>query len=73
MLKDFVAHYKLTHQIIAVDKEKYDKVESAYKVDAIPQVVLIDRKGIVRMVRVGAGPEIAAEVEEEIRKLLAEK
>ena len=37
------------------------------------RAVLIDRKGIVRMVRVGSGPANAADLEEEIKSLIAEK
>jgi hypothetical protein len=38
----------------------------------VPQLVLIDRKGIVRLIDVG-GEKSSATVETEIKKLLAEK
>jgi len=73
MLKDFAAHHKLGHQLMTVSKEDWGKASSAYGVRGIPQVVVIDRKGIVRMVKVGSGPENAKAIEEEIRTLLKEK
>jgi hypothetical protein len=48
-------------------------VNDAYKVSTLPQAVLIDRKGNVRLVRAGPAKDNAAAVEAEIQKLLAEK
>jgi thiol-disulfide isomerase/thioredoxin len=73
MLKDFVGYHKLTHRIMTVSKEAWQKAGEAYSVQGIPHAVLIDRKGAIRMVRVGSGPENAAALQEEIRKLIAEK
>jgi len=73
MLRDFVAHYKLTHQILVTSKEERGRLSQAYKIRGIPHAVLMDRKGIVRMVKVGATPENAEALHEEIKKLLAEK
>ena len=73
MIKDFLAFHKLSHQIMTVSKEGNLTTGKDYSVRGIPQAVLIDRKGIVRMVRVGSGEANAAALEEEIRKLLAEK
>jgi hypothetical protein len=52
---------------------QYDKTADAYGVRGIPHVVLIDRRGMVRMVRVGAGESNAKALESEIRKLLDER
>jgi len=73
MLKDFAAHHKLGHQLMTVSKEDWKKASDAYGVRGIPQVVVIDRKGIVRMVKVGSGPDNAKAIHEEIRTLLKEK
>jgi len=73
MLKAFATHHKLKHEILVVSKDNWKKASGDYKVRGIPQVVLIDRKGIVRMVRVGSGPANAEALEEEFKKLLKEK
>jgi hypothetical protein len=39
-------------------------------VNPIPHVVLIDREGIIRFVRIGAGEDTAKEIEAQIRKHL---
>lgn len=73
MLKDFVAHHKLNHRIITLPRDGWKQTGADYRITGIPHVVLIDRKGIIRMVRVGSGPENAAAIHEEIRRLIAEK
>jgi len=73
MVKDFAAHHKLTHQLMVATKEAWDKASQDYGVRGIPQAVVIDRQGNVRLVRVGSGEENAATLHEEIRKLLKEK
>lgn len=72
MLKRFADHHKLRYTVGVVgDKDK--AVYGEYGVRGIPQMVLIDRKGVVRMVKVGAGDANAKALEEEIKKLLAEE
>jgi len=73
VIKDFAAHYKLTHQLMATSKDGWKKAGDDYRVRGIPTAVLVDRQGNVRMVRVGSGPDNATALEEEIRKLLKEK
>jgi thiol-disulfide isomerase/thioredoxin len=73
MLKDFIAHHKLTHEILVVSKDAWKKASDDYRFRGIPTAVLIDRQGVVRMVRVGSGPQNAADLEAEIKKLLAQK
>jgi thiol-disulfide isomerase/thioredoxin len=73
MIKAFAAHHKLTHQLLVLSKDEMETASKAYRVNGIPQAVLIDRKGNVRMVRVGSGPDNAKALEAEIRKLLAER
>jgi thiol-disulfide isomerase/thioredoxin len=71
MLKDFIAHHKLEHRIMALDKGSVFSKE--YAVKGIPTVALIDRKGNVRMIKVGSTQANADALKAEIRKLLAEK
>jgi thiol-disulfide isomerase/thioredoxin len=73
MVKDFAAYHKLTHQLLMISKDSWDKASKDYAVQGIPTAVLIDRQGNIRMVRVGSGPENAKLLEDEIKKLLAEK
>src|SRR5262249_19620466 len=74
MLKDFVGHHKLEHRIMTMTKDEWAKVvNKEYRVTGIPTAVLIDRKGIVRMVKVGSGEANANALKAEIKKLLAEK
>jgi len=73
VLKDFAGHHKLTHRLMALTQADWQKASKDYRVNGIPHAVLIDRSGIVRMVRVGATPANAADLHEEIKKLVAEK
>jgi thiol-disulfide isomerase/thioredoxin len=73
MLRAFAAHHKLGHLLMALPDDQRKAAYTAYNVYGIPQAVLIDRKGVIRMVKVGSGPANAKSLEEEIRKLLDEK
>jgi thiol-disulfide isomerase/thioredoxin len=73
MLKDFAAHHKLNHLLIAAPRADLKKVYQGYKVTGIPEAVLIDRRGRVRMVKVGSGEANAKALEGMIKKLIAEK
>jgi thiol-disulfide isomerase/thioredoxin len=73
MLKDFAAHHKLDHRLEPLAREEWKKLSTAYSVRGIPTAVLIDRKGIVRMIKVGSGKANAEALEAEIKKLLDEK
>jgi len=73
MIKDFAAHHKLTHELLVLSKDNWQKASKDYHVRGIPTAVLIDRQGIVRMVRVGSGPQNAEALEQEIKKLIAQK
>jgi thiol-disulfide isomerase/thioredoxin len=70
MLKDFAAYHKLEHRLLMVPKEAMETISSDYHVSGIPTAVVIDRQGIVRMVKVGADDENARDLEKEIKKLL---
>jgi thiol-disulfide isomerase/thioredoxin len=73
MLKDFAGHHKLKHLLIAAPRAELNKVYTDYKVTGIPEAVLIDRKGKVRMVKVGSGEANAKALADMIKKLIAEK
>ncbi len=67
MLKQFLAHHKLKHAIaVTLDRSNSE----AYGVTGIPQVVVIDRSGKVRLIRVGSGEKNAHDVEEMIKNLI---
>jgi len=74
MLRDFATFHKLDHRLQAMSKDDWTKVANKdYQVRGIPTVVLIDRKGIVRMIKVGSGEANAKALDAEIKKLLDEK
>jgi len=67
MLLQFAAHHKLKHRF-AIQKDR--TVSGYYGVTGIPQVVVIDRKGKIRIIRVGSGGKNAKDVEKMIQQLL---
>jgi thiol-disulfide isomerase/thioredoxin len=67
----FAKHHELRH-VMAVGKSDSNFAKQ-YAVTGIPQVVLVDRHGKVRMIRVGSGSQNAHDLEAMIEKLLAEK
>ena len=73
MLKEFAAFHKLSHELLVVSKQAWQQAGKDYHIEGIPTVALVDRQGIVRMIRVGSGPDNAKALEEEIKKLLTEK
>ena len=73
MLKDFADSNKLTYRLQAAAGDDIKTVYQDYKVRGIPQMVVIDRKGIVRMIKVGSGEENAKAIEMEIKKLIEQK
>ena len=72
LMKAFAAHHKLDFLLLTLAKEEALRTFDAYAVNGIPQVVLIDRQGMVRTIRFGDEKD-ASTVESEIKKLLAEK
>lgn len=71
MLEKFMAHHELKHPTIVTPEGSGMNAEFA--VSGIPHAVLIDRKGVIRMIKVGSGEENARELEAMIKQLLAEK
>jgi thiol-disulfide isomerase/thioredoxin len=73
MLRAFAAHHKLRYRIVTLSKDNYLKSGKVYAREIIPQSVLIDRLGIVRMVKSGATEEGIDALGQEIKKLIAER
>lgn len=70
MLAQFLKHHKLKH-VIALTKDR--ALAEAYGVTGIPHVVVIDRDGVIRLIRVGSGEKNAQDVEDMIKKLIGDK
>lgn len=68
-LKDFREKYKLPYGF-AVSKRGEDTAK--YDVSAYPTTILLDRKGVVRYIGIGAGAEESENLEKMIKKLLKE-
>lgn len=71
-LKAFAGHHKIEYPLLALGKYESLQTFDDYSVNGIPQVVLIDRKGMVRSVRAGNESTVAG-LESEIKTLLTEK
>ena len=71
LLQAFAKHHKVDHLLLALPKQTALDAFDAYAVNGLPQVVLIDRKGIVRLIDVG-GAKNSAHVESELKKMFAE-
>lgn len=65
----FLAHHQLKHRIAVMPAHDFAQ---QYFATAIPQAVVIDRSGAIRLIRVGSGEANAKAIEEMIEKLLAE-
>ena len=72
MLKEFAEHYKLDYRLATIPIDQKAEVYGKYKIKGIPTAVLVDRKGNVRLVKVGANEENIKEIENELKELLAE-
>lgn len=66
----FAEHHQLKHRFAVTPKDSgfYD----AYGVTGIPQAVLIDRSGNVRMIRVGSGDKNAHDLEHLLAELIGD-
>lgn len=70
MLASFRKHHNLRHGfVLTVKGSEYNK---QLAVSGIPQAVLLDKQGVIRMIKVGSGPKNAKDLEEATEKLLAE-
>ncbi len=68
-LRSFVAEYNVDYPILLGTID----VARAYGVRSIPSIFLLDRKGRIRLHRVGFNEEIGNEIEDKIKVLLKEK
>ncbi len=68
MLEKFMDHHELRHPTVVVPKES--QMHSSFGVTGIPHAVVIDREGIVRLVKVGSGDANAAAIHDEIARLV---
>jgi thiol-disulfide isomerase/thioredoxin len=65
---EFAKHHGLKHRLAVMPTES--DLSKRYGVTGIPQVVVVDQNGTIRLIKVGSGEANAAAVEAEIRKLL---
>jgi hypothetical protein len=70
MLAKFAEHHNLHHRF-AIQKDR--TLAEFYAVSGIPHVVLIDREGKVRLIRVGSGEKNAQDISEMLEKLIADR
>lgn len=68
-LVKFAEHHQLKHRLAYMPEGA--TLSQSYGVSGIPQMVLIDREGKVRMIRVGSGEANAHDLETLIKELLA--
>jgi thiol-disulfide isomerase/thioredoxin len=73
MLKNFAQYHKLDYRVAMLSKSEWREASKSYRISGIPHVVLIDRKGKVRMVRVGNSEENTEAIGKMIKELVAEK
>ena len=71
MLKHFAEFHRLQHRF-AIQTEGHS-VTQDFAIKGIPQAVVIDRQGVVRLIRVGSGSKNAKAIHDMIEKLLADK
>ncbi len=69
-LEAFLKHHDLKHRIAVLASDS--KTTAAYRVSGIPQAVLIDRGGKIRLIKVGSGEANAQAIEEMIQRSLKE-
>ncbi len=68
-LLKFARHHQLKHRIAVTRNSDF---KDAYGVTGIPQFVLIDRSGIVRLIRVGSGATPAQDLDEKLAELFGD-
>jgi peroxiredoxin len=70
VLEEFTTYHKLEFPLLMVPHDEAERLMDVYGWHMSPQFVLIDRSGIVRLIRVSSEPERLKEVEREIKRLL---
>ena len=71
MLKRFAELHRLPHRF-AIQTETHS-LSDDFAVQGIPQAVVIDRQGVIRLIRVGSGSKNAKDIGELIEKLVSDK
>ncbi len=71
MIARFAKKFRLKQLLMTVSKADWDKAEKAYNFSNLPAVYILDRAGVVRLVRVGATAEDIIDVGGELRNLLS--
>jgi thiol-disulfide isomerase/thioredoxin len=67
-LEHFATHHGLKHRLAFIPKES--NLSRSYGVSGIPHVVVIDRDGVIRMIRVGSGEKNAHDIETLLEELV---
>ena len=67
-LAKFLEHHQLEHPVLVTPKGS--EMSAQYGVRGIPHVVLIDRDGVVQLVKTGAGEATAKEIHAKIKELV---
>ncbi len=67
-LASFLKHHQLEHPVLV--NPEHSEMGSEFGVRGIPHVVLVDREGIVQLVKTGAGEAAAAEIHAKIKELV---
>ncbi len=67
-LRKFLEHHKLQHPVFVTPA--HSEMQSDYGVRGIPHVVLIDRQGIVQLVKTGAGEATTKEIHAKLQELV---
>jgi hypothetical protein len=70
MLMAFAKHHDLKHRLVLQPKSA--PLSSHYLVTSVPQVVVIDRKGIVRKIVIGGNPKQMDSINDFLEELLAD-
>jgi len=70
-LEKFAAHHGLKHRLAFMPQES--ETSEDYAVSGIPHVVVIDRSGVIRLIRVGSGEKNAHDIEKMIEELIKSK
>ncbi|HUG20766.1 MAG TPA: TlpA disulfide reductase family protein [Planctomycetaceae bacterium] len=70
MLKHFAELHSLTHPFAVQDEDR--TLSKHFAVSGIPTAAVLDRKGKIRLIRVGSGDANARDIEQMIQQLLRE-
>jgi thiol-disulfide isomerase/thioredoxin len=68
-MEQFIAHHELRHPVAYLTDRQ---LQEFYVVNGIPHAVVIDRRGNVRLFRIGSGEANAADLEKAIKECLEE-